>query len=108
VITGSDSQVDASPVSVPEDVSSPRVQAGRGAYVVSADRESGAGGSAFVIDSNGKSYSLLGPESAELLGYAGVEPRVIPDSWLELFDEGVSLSRDAALCPPTPDEQVSC
>jgi hypothetical protein len=33
---------------------------------------------------------------------------VIPDSWLELFDEGVSLSRDAALCPPTPDEQVSC
>jgi hypothetical protein len=33
----------------------------------------------------------------------------VPESWLDLFGEGVELSEDAALCPPTTEKgQESC
>ena len=34
------------------------------------------------------------------LGFADVDAPVVPDSWVELFDRGVSLSVSDALCPP--------
>jgi hypothetical protein len=108
MITGDSDPVDASPATVPEDTSSPRVQTGRGAFVLSADWDRMDGGSPFVIHSSGKAFSILGSDTAALLGYADVDPRLIPDSWRELFEPGVPLSQDAALCPPTAEKHVSC
>jgi hypothetical protein len=51
---------------------------------------------------------LVGLGAADLLGYAGYDAPVVPDSWIELFDEGVPLSQDAALCPPDPVVGRTC
>ena len=57
-------------------------------------------GSAFVIDPRGKAYALVGAQTLDKLGYESTPEPLIPDSWLSLFGEGVSLSTSAALCPP--------
>ena len=80
-----------------------RVDAGRGAYVLSGDWADSAAGSPFLMDAKGQSYQLVGPGAAGLLGYAAVDAPVVPDTWVELFRAGVPLSQDAALCPPTRD-----
>jgi type VII secretion protein EccB len=86
----------------------PAVAAGRGAYVLSGDWADGSDGSPYVIDAKGKSYALVGADTAERLGYGDVPVVVVPDSWVELFDTGVNLSVDDALCPPDLDKGEKC
>lgn len=95
-----DATGDASPAEVPADSRTVAVQAGRGAYVLSGGWGETSGGSPFVVDAKGQAYPLVGPEVAERLGYADHPPSRVPDSWVKLFDKGVNLSVDAALCPP--------
>ena len=76
------------------------VDAGAGAYVVSGGWGDATGDSPFVMDSRGFAYPLVGPTASDLLGYDGYDPPVVPDSWVELFDAGVQLSQNAALCAP--------
>jgi type VII secretion protein EccB len=81
------------------------VEPGHGAFVLSGDWSNRESGTPFVVDSRGVSYALVGsyPETGAALGYADYSPVVAPDPWVELFADGVSLSVEAALCPPTLD-----
>lgn len=98
----------ASPVDLPEGSRSVAVQAGRGAYVLSGDWDETSGGSPFVVDAKGQAYPLVGPDVASRLGYAGHDAGIVPDSWLQLFEPGVNLSVDAALCPPDHEAGQPC
>lgn len=75
------------------------VDPGRGAYVLSGSWDDPDHGAPFVIDAKGRA-NPLGPSAASQLGYGGYPVPLVPDSWLDLFDVGVELSRDLALCPP--------
>lgn len=77
------------------------VEAGRGAYVLSASWSADASGDPFLVDTNGIRYPLVGAGAAQALGYGDVDPVVVPDTWVELFTPGTELSRDRAACPPT-------
>ncbi|MEV7429748.1 type VII secretion protein EccB [Nocardioides sp. NPDC092400] len=105
---GTDPTADASV----EEAATPRgkvdqtLDAGRGAYVLSAGWDERRVGSPHFIDSKGISYALVGREVADRLGYGDTDPPIVPDTWVELFDPGVALSVDAALCPPElPDKR---
>ena len=78
-----------------------RVDAGRGAYVLSGDWSDESAGAPFLMDAKGQAYRLVGVGAAEQLGYGSVDAPVVPDTWVQLFRPGVALSQDAALCPPT-------
>ena len=80
------------------------IEDGRGAFVMTGDWDDTASGSAFVVDPRGTAYSLEDAETIEKLGYDDVPVPLVPDSWVELFDQGVDLSTDAALCAPSRDE----
>jgi type VII secretion protein EccB len=85
------------------------VDAGRGAYALSGSWDGREIGTPYLVDAKGVAYALVGREVAERLGYAGVDPPVVPDSWVKLFDDGVPLSVDAALCPPEqPGRRSTC
>jgi type VII secretion protein EccB len=88
----------------------PVVDSGHGAYVMSGGwGESADSAEPFLVDERGRAYPLVGPGTAGKLGYADEDWVLVPDSWVELFDEGVELSEDAALCPPTAEEgEQSC
>ncbi|MFC4783280.1 type VII secretion protein EccB [Nocardioides sp. MAHUQ-72] len=103
-----DATGDASPADVREGERSVRVQPGRGAYVLSGDWGQSAGGAPFLIDAKGQSYPLEGPDVATRLGYGDYPVAEVPDSWVGLFDEGVYLSVDAALCPPRSEGSRGC
>jgi Type VII secretion system ESX-1, transport TM domain B len=105
---GTDPAEEASAASVEPDTRSVSVDPGRGAYVLSGDWDDTTEGSPYLIDAKGNANALVGLGTADLLGYAGYEAPVVPDSWVELFDEGVSLSQDAALCPPDPVVGRTC
>lgn len=92
-----------------EDASAEEV--GAGAHVVEVDPAGGAyvlsggdgvttggsgDGSPFVIDAKGAKYALIGPLVADYIGYGGFDAPVVPDAWLEFFDEGVDLSVNRA------------
>jgi len=98
-----------------EDVDDPitkeaAVDSGAGAYVMSGGwGESADSAEPYLIDERGRGYPLAGPETAAKLGYEDEDWVLVPDSWVELFGEGVELSEDAALCPPTTEEgQETC
>lgn len=99
---------DASAADVPSGPSIPRVDPGRGAYVLSGDWDATDEGSPFVMDAKGSSYQLVGSEAASRLGYGSYPVPVVPDSWVELFQPGVNLSIDDALCPPAADPGQKC
>ncbi len=61
--------------------------------------------SPFVVDSKGVAYPVVDGLAVERLGYAGYDAPVVPDSWVELFDDGVALSQNAALCAPRTDQK---
>lgn len=85
------------------------VASGRGAVVGAADWASATGGAPYLVDDRGVSYRLVDQTAIDNLGYADIEWTVVPDVWLELFEPGVGLSRDAALCPPaTGSDPLSC
>lgn len=85
----------------------PVVAPGHGALVSVGDWSLAAGGSPNLIDDRAISYRLASQVEVDYLGYGSVSDVVVPDTWLKLFDTGVELSRDDALCPPT-DEVPSC
>lgn len=78
------------------------VDPGRGAYVLSGSWAQRRVGEPVVIDAKGRVNPLEGADTAGQLGYADVAAPVVPDTWVELFDRGVPLSQNRALCPPTP------
>lgn len=82
------------------------VDNGAGAFVLSGGWDSAEVGEPFVIDAKGFSYPLLGADAVDNLGFGGYPAPVVPDSWLELFVEGETLSVDAALCPPVRPEEL--
>jgi hypothetical protein len=84
------------------------VQPGRGAFVVSAAFGQDEGPSPFVVDAKGTRYLLEGGDAVVNLGYGDVDAPVVPDSWLDPFDCGVVLSRNAALGEPGSDSPSSC
>ena len=87
-------------------LSDPVVEPGFGALVRSGGFDNPNQGEPHLIDDRGFDYELVGPDVAANLGFADVDAPVIPDSWLDLFDRGVSLSVDAALCPPARDPRA--
>jgi type VII secretion protein EccB len=86
----------------------PVVDAGRGAYVLSGGWSSPAEGAPFFIDSKGRANPLVGDGVADALGYGDYPVAVVPDTWVELFDCGVNLSRDAALSAPVEQDESEC
>jgi type VII secretion protein EccB len=107
-LTSEPASVPTASAGVDADEQSQGVQRGRGAYVLSGDWEDTTQGTPFLIDSKGKSYTLVGPNAPGQLGYADYQPPIVPDRWVELFSPGVPLSRDAALCEPTLDPGATC
>lgn len=84
------------------------VDPGRGALVASGDWGRSTGESLFLVDAQGRAYPLDGADTPSLLGYGDVAVPLVPDSWVALFDEGVVLSQEAALCPPDPQGGSTC
>jgi hypothetical protein len=86
------------------------VDSGHGAFVMSGSwGESADSAEPVLVDDRGRSYPLVGPETPRQLGYEDEDWVLVPDTWVELFDEGVPLSQDAALCPPTTGKgEESC
>lgn len=81
------------------------VDPGHGAYVRVGDWDSTTSRSSYVVDAKGVAYPLVGPGAADQLGYGSYDAPLVPDPWVELFEPGVPLSRDSALCPPVQGEQ---
>ncbi len=86
------------------------VDSGQGAFVMSGGwGESADSAEPMLIDERGRAYPLVGPDTAGQLGYEDDDWVLVPDTWVDLFGEGVELSEDAALCPPTTEKgQESC
>jgi len=80
------------------------IEDGRGAFVFTGDWDDETSLSSFVIDPRGTAYSLLDAQTIDKLGYDEAPAPLVPDSWVELFDEGVDLSTSLALCPPSADD----
>ena len=79
------------------------IEDGRGAYVQSGDWDDVSGLRSYVVDPRGTAYSLRDAQTVEKLGYDDVPVPLVPDSWVELFGQGVDLSTADALCPPSPE-----
>ncbi|HET9421922.1 MAG TPA: type VII secretion protein EccB [Nocardioides sp.] len=86
------------------------VDSGHGAFVMSGGwGESADTSEPYLIDERGRAYPLVGPETPGKLGFEDDDWVRVPESWLDLFGEGVELSEDAALCPPTTEKgRESC
>jgi hypothetical protein len=87
---------------------------GHGAFVQDGTWDSTTSDSLLVVDPLGKAYPLIGgPTTIDKLGYDADRAPVVPDEWVSLFDPGVELSTNAALCPPSdqpgkPDAGPDC
>jgi type VII secretion protein EccB len=86
------------------------VDSGHGAFVMSGGwGESADSAEPVLVDERGRAYPLVGPGTPGKLGYEDDDWVLVPDSWAELFEGGVELSEDAALCPPTTKKgEESC
>jgi hypothetical protein len=78
------------------------IEDGRGAYVESGDWDDVSGLRSYVVDPRGTAYSLLDAQTVQKLGYDDAPVPLVPDTWVELFGDGVDLSTSDALCPPSP------
>lgn len=86
----------ASAEGVAPDQHEARVDLGAGAVVRSGGFTSTTAEDAFLIDSQAVRYALPG-DSLQRLGYTQRQARVVPASWIEPFNPGVTLARDDAL-----------
>jgi Type VII secretion system ESX-1, transport TM domain B len=77
------------------------IEDGRGAFVHTGDWDDVTSLRSYVIDPRGTAYSLEDPQTVEKLGYDDDPVPLVPDSWVELFVDGVDLSTSDALCPPS-------
>ena len=81
-----------------------------GAYVLAGSDASADGGTPYVIDTKGEKY-LIGPQVSEFIGYADVDPPLVPSTWLEFFEPGVPLTTNSArrmpedAAPPSDAEE---
>ncbi|KQW50696.1 hypothetical protein ASC77_25560 [Nocardioides sp. Root1257] len=98
----------AADLTVPVGKKESLVDKGRGAYVLSGGWTDPDRGAPFFIDSKGRANPLVGDGVADALGYGDYPVVVVPDTWVELFDCGVNLSRDAALSPPVEQDESEC
>ncbi|MFC6285558.1 type VII secretion protein EccB [Nocardioides sp. GCM10027113] len=103
------------PRSVPPGGRDVVVDEGAGAFVLTGGWDpltdataTGAGGDPHLIDAKGTRYPIAGMGAAALLGFADHPAPHVPDSWLELFRPGVTLSQQAALCAPRLDPEAPC
>lgn len=94
-------EASAADVTDPE-VRDVRVEPGKGAFVYDGAFDESTSDAPVVIDAKGDVYPLVGDDTIDSLGYGKVDVTVVPDPWIELFDQGVALSTSAALCPPDP------
>jgi type VII secretion protein EccB len=99
---------DASSAGVPSQQRAVTVTPSGGAYVLSGGWADSDDGSPYLVDGNGVSYPLVGPNVADNLGFGSYHPPVVPDSWVKLFDQGVNLSVADALCPPVRPSGKPC
>lgn len=76
------------------------VEPSAGAYVLSGSGESADTGTPYVVDTKGAKYALIGPEVPGYIGYADVDPPLVPSAWLEFFEPGVPLSTNSARRKP--------
>lgn len=67
-----------------------------GAYVLVGSGQAADTGTPYVVDTKGEAYALIGPEVPDSIGYADVEPPLVPSAWMEFFQAGVPLSTNAA------------
>jgi hypothetical protein len=67
-----------------------------GAFVRAGADDAATDGTPYVIDTKAQKYPLLGPDVAPSIGYGDSAGPVVPNAWLELFEEGVPLSVNAA------------
>lgn len=79
------------------------IEDGRGAFVHTGDWDDVTGLRSYVVDPRGTAYSLEDAQTIEKLGYDDAPVPLVPDTWVELFGEGVALSTSRALCPPSPN-----
>ncbi|WP_210439504.1 type VII secretion protein EccB [Nocardioides xinjiangensis] len=84
------------------------VEPSAGAYVLSGSGETADSGTPYVVDTKGAKYLLIGSEVPDYIGYAEVDPPLVPSSWLEFFEPGVPLSTNSARrvpedAPPADD-----
>ena len=77
------------------------IEAGRGAFVATGDWDGTTSGTSYVVDPSGTAYPLADAETIERLGYDEVAVPLVPEAWVALFERGVELSTDAALCAPS-------
>ena len=76
------------------------VDPGRGAYVAAGGWDDTATLTRSVLADTGDLYPLVGAAAPTNLGYGEYDAPVVPDTWLQLLGQGVSLSVFQALCPP--------
>ncbi|CAN5597622.1 N/A [soil metagenome] len=80
------------------------VDSAGGALVDAGDWDAAGVSRMALVDNRGVAYSLPGTPEREALGYADVPHVVVPGAWVDLFQDGVALSIDAARCPPTSED----
>lgn len=72
------------------------VQPAGGAYVQSGADDEATAGTPYVIDSAGYKYELVGAEVPGYIGYAETAAPVVPNTWMDFFDDKVALSVNSA------------
>jgi hypothetical protein len=88
------------------DLTSARVDPGKGAFVYAANGEEldKKSGTPYLIDARGTANTLDGPLTVERLGLDFDSGPIVPGTWLQLLPDGAPLSTELALCPPNSDE----
>lgn len=79
------------------------VDPGHGAFVMSGSWDDVVGDQRYVVDAKGAAYALQGATVDDSLGYGSYATPLVPDPWVEVLEDGVTLSREGALCPPGTD-----
>ncbi len=97
---------DASAAGVEAGAELTSIDPGAGAFVRSGGWFDTEAPTRRLMDGRAIVYEVAGSFETSQLGYDGVPAEVVPDSWLELFEQSVLLSVDAARCPPTSVERT--
>lgn len=88
------------------DLTSARVDPGKGAFVYAANSEKldKKSGTPYLIDARGTANTLDGPITVDRLGLSFDSGPIVPGTWLRLLPSGAALSTELALCPPNSDD----
>ncbi|TQL70717.1 type VII secretion system ESX-1 transmembrane protein B [Nocardioides albertanoniae] len=102
---GTEPGADAWPTTEPPeatDLTSARVDPGKGAFVFASNGEDLDKKSAtpFLVDARGSANTVDGPVTVDRLGLTSDSGTLIPGTWLRMLPSGAALSTEMALCPP--------